>query len=145
MVVLKPGHKQLWLTSQSSAHGAGSPAMEYSRSTTVPHSISRPLPSHGSAPSRSSYFSSSERSAAALSMQASSDQSTSPARFSSSSESSPCPLRRISGNSFCRKDFVSVSPTACISVRQCPSSAHTLSESEHWLSASPRWDLVPAA
>ena len=121
MVVLKPGLKQPWLTSQSLAHGAGSPATESSRNTTAPRSNSRPLPSRGSALFRSSCCSSSELSAVALWTQASSDQSTSRVRSFNFSESSQCLHRRTSGNSSCPKDCVSVSPTVCISARQCPS------------------------
>jgi hypothetical protein len=127
----KPGHKQPWLTSQFLAPGAGSPAMESSKSITAPRSTSRPLLFRGLAPSRSSCCSSSARSAAALSTLASSDQSTSPDQSSNSSESSPCRHRRTSGNSSCRKGYVSVSPTACISAQQCLSSAPTSSGNEH--------------
>lgn len=145
MAAPKPGLKQPWLTSRSSARGAGLPAMESFRNTTVRHSNSRPLQSHGSAPSRSSCCSSSERSAAALSTQASSGQSTSPVQSSNSSASSPCQPRRTFGNSSCHRAFASESPMVCISARQCPSSAPTSSANEHWSSASPPWGPAPAA
>ena len=129
-VVLKPGHKRLWLTSRSSAHGDGSPVMESSKSTTAPRSNSRLLPSRGSAPSRSSCCFFLERSAVALWTKDSSDQSTSLVQSSNFSVSFPCLPRRTFGNSSYPKGCVSVSPTACISARQCPSSAPTSSESE---------------
>lgn len=144
-VVPKPGHKLPWLTSQSSARGAGSPAMESFKSTTAPRSSSLPQLSRGSVLSRSSCCFFSELLAAALLMQASSDQSISPAQSSKFSGYFPCRHRRISGSSSCRKGYVLESPMVFTSAQRCPSLAHTSSASEHWSSASPPWDHVPVA